>query len=161
MKTNIPERITALREAMIQHKIDAYIIPTSDPHMSEYPADCWKYREWISGFTGSAGTVVVTANKAGLWTDSRYFLQAASQLEGSGIELYKMMLPETPSISDFLKHELKPGDTVGLNGETYSITEAQALERTLAEKEILLGKNAPLFLTLPCLKCRLNSVESL
>lgn len=144
MKTNIPERITALREAMIQHKIDAYIIPTSDPHMSEYPADCWKYREWISGFTGSAGTVVVTANKAGLWTDSRYFLQAASQLEGSGIELYKMMLPETPSISDFLKHELKAGDTVGLNGETYSITEAQALERTLAEKEILLNTNAPL-----------------
>ena len=144
MKTNIPERITALREAMIQHKIDAYIIPTSDPHMSEYPADCWKYREWISGFTGSAGTVVVTANKAGLWTDSRYFLQAASQLEGSGIELYKMMLPETPSISDFLKYELKPGDTVGLNGETYSITEAQALERTLAEKEILLNTNAPL-----------------
>lgn len=144
MKTNIPERITALREAMIQHKIDAYIIPTSDPHMSEYPADCWKYREWISGFTGSAGTVVVTANKAGLWTDSRYFLQAASQLEGSGIELYKMMLPETPSISDFLKHELKPGDTVGLNGETYSITEAQALERTLAEKEIFLNTNAPL-----------------
>ena len=144
MKTNIPERITALREAMIQHKIDAYIIPTSDPHMSEYPADCWKYREWISGFTGSAGTVVVTANKAGLWTDSRYFLQAASQLEGSGIELYKMMLAETPSISDFLKHELKPGDTVGLNGETYSITEAQALERTLAEKEILLNTNAPL-----------------
>lgn len=144
MKTNIPERITALREAMIQHKIDAYIIPTSDPHMSEYPADCWKYREWISGFTGSAGTVVVTANKAGLWTDSRYFLQAVSQLEGSGIELYKMMLPETPSISDFLKHELKPGDTVGLNGETYSITEAQALERTLAEKEILLNTNAPL-----------------
>lgn len=144
MKTNIPERITALREAMIQHKIDAYIIPTSDPHMSEYPADCWKYREWISGFTGSAGTVVVTANKAGLWTDSRYFLQAASQLEGSGIELYKMMLPETPSISDFLKHELKAGDTVGLNGETYSITEAQTLERTLAEKEILLNTNAPL-----------------
>ena len=76
MKTNIPERIAALREAMKQHQIDAYVIPTSDPHMSEYPADCWKYREWISGFTGSAGTVVVTARKAGLWTDSRYFLQA-------------------------------------------------------------------------------------
>ena len=60
MKTNIPERIAALREAMKQHKIDAYIIPTSDPHMSEYPADCWKYREWISGFTGSAGTVIIT-----------------------------------------------------------------------------------------------------
>lgn len=96
MKTNIPERIAALREAMKQHKIDAYIIPTSDPHMSEYPADCWKYREWISGFTGSAGTVIITADKAGLWTDSRYFLQASTQLEGTGIELFKMMLPETP-----------------------------------------------------------------
>ena len=90
MKTNISERIIALREEMAKQNIDAYIIPTSDPLMSEYPADCWKYREWISGFNGSAGTVVITANKAGLWTDSRYFLQAASQLEGSGIELYKI-----------------------------------------------------------------------
>ena len=81
MKTNIPERIAALREAMRQQKVDAYIIPSSDPHLSEYPADRWKSREWISGFTGSAGTIVVTADKAGLWTDSRYFLQAASQLE--------------------------------------------------------------------------------
>ena len=118
MKTNIPERIAALREAMKQHKIDAYIIPTSDPHMSEYPADCWKYREWISGFTGSAGTVIITADKAGLWTDSRYFLQASTQLEGTGIELFKMMLPETPTIPEFLTHELKEGQTVGLNGET-------------------------------------------
>ena len=111
MKTNIPERIAALREAMKQHKIDAYIIPTSDPHMSEYPADCWKYREWISGFTGSAGTVIITADKAGLWTDSRYFLQASTQLEGTGIELFKMMLPETPTIPEFLTHELKEGQT--------------------------------------------------
>ena len=125
MKTNIPERIAALREAMKQHKIDAYIIPTSDPHMSEYPADCWKYREWISGFTGSAGTVIITADKAGLWTDSRYFLQASTQLEGTGIELFKMMLPETPTIPEFL-------------------ADARSLEKALAEKEIKLNTNASL-----------------
>ena len=144
MKTNIPERIAALREAMKQHKIDAYIIPTSDPHMSEYPADCWKYREWISGFTGSAGTVIITADKAGLWTDSRYFLQASTQLEGTGIELFKMMLPETPTIPEFLTHELKKGQTVGLNGETYSLADARSLEKALAEKEIKLNTNASL-----------------
>lgn len=144
MKTNIPERIAALREAMKQHTIDAYIIPTSDPHMSEYPADCWKYREWISGFTGSAGTVVITAGKAGLWTDSRYFLQASAQLEGTGIELYKMALPETPSIPEFLAHELKAGQTVGLNGETYSLADARALETALTAKEIKLDTNVSL-----------------
>ena len=144
MKTNIPERIATLREAMKQHKIDAYIIPTSDPHMSEYPADCWKYREWISGFTGSAGTVIITADKAGLWTDSRYFLQASTQLEGTGIELFKMMLPETPTIPEFLAHELEKGQTVGLNGETYSLAEARTLEKALAEKEIKLNTNASL-----------------
>ena len=144
MKTNIPERIAALREAMKQHKIDAYIIPTSDPHMSEYPADCWKYREWISGFTGSAGTVIITADKAGLWTDSRYFLQASTQLEGTGIELFKMMLPETPTTPEFLTHELKEGQTVGLNGETYSLADARSLEKALAEKEIKLNTNASL-----------------
>lgn len=137
MKTNISERIAALREEMAKQKIAAYIIPTSDPHMSEYPADCWKYREWISGFTGSAGTVVITADKAGLWTDSRYFLQAGIQLEGSGIDLYKLMLPETPSIPAFLQHELKEGQIVGLNGETYSATEARSLEKALKKKGIL------------------------
>lgn len=144
MKTNIPERIAALREAMKQHKINAYIIPTSDPHMSEYPADCWKYREWISGFTGSAGTVVITADKAGLWTDSRYFLQASAQLEGTGIELFKMMLPETPTIPEFLAHELEEEQTVGLNGETYSLADARTLEKSLAEKKIKLNTNASL-----------------
>ena len=144
MKTNIHESIAPLREAMKQHKIDAYIIPTSDPHMSEYPADCWKYREWISGFTGSAGTVIITADKAGLWTDSRYFLQASTQLEGTGIELFKMMLPETPTIPEFLTHELKEGQTVGLNGETYSLADARSLEKALAEKEIKLNTNASL-----------------
>ena len=144
MKTNIPERIAALREAMKQHRMDAYIIPSSDPHLSEYPASHWKSREWISGFDGSAGTVVITADKAGLWTDSRYFLQAAKQLEGSGIELYKMALPETPSIPDFLLHKLHEGQTVGLDGKTYSVTDARTLESKLKRKQIRLDVSSDL-----------------
>lgn len=138
MKTNISERIASLREAMKEKNIDAYIIPSSDPHLSEYPADRWKSREWISGFDGSAGTVVVTAGKAGLWTDSRYFLQAAAQLEGSGIDLYKMALPETPTIENFLLHELQSGQTIGMDGQTYSVADTAKLEKALGRKEIKL-----------------------
>ncbi|MEG2066808.1 MAG: aminopeptidase P family protein [Tannerellaceae bacterium] len=144
MKTNISERVATLREAMKAHQIGAYIIPSADPHLSEYPADRWKSREWISGFTGSAGTVVVTTDKAGLWTDSRYFLQAAEQLEGSGIELYKLALPETPSIQDFLLHELQQGQTVGLDGQTYSAEEARTLENRLRRKQIHLDTSTDL-----------------
>lgn len=138
MNTNITERIASLRSKMKQYNIDAYIIPSSDPHLSEYPADCWKARTWISGFTGSAGTVVITADKAGLWTDSRYFLQADKELSGSGIELYKMSLPETPSIPDFLLGELQKSQTVALDGQTYSVAEASTLTVALSKKEITL-----------------------
>lgn len=144
MKTTICERIAALRAAMKEQNIQAYIIPTTDPHLSEYPAACWKYREWISGFTGSAGTVVVTLDKAGLWTDSRYFLQAEMQLEGTGIDLYKLMLPETPSIPQFLLAELGEGDAVGLNGLTYSLADAQSLELALKKKGVALNTDLSL-----------------
>lgn len=144
MKTNIPERLAALRNAMKQQPIDAYIIPSSDPHLSEYPADCWKAREWMSGFTGSAGTLVVTADKAGLWTDSRYFLQAGIQLEGTGIDLYKIGLPDTPAVTDFLLHELQPGATVGLNGQTYSAADAIRLENELKKNSISLRTDTDL-----------------
>ena len=144
MKTQIPERLSALREAMKKQNISAYIIPTTDPHMSEYPAACWKYREWISGFTGSAGTVVVTLEKAGLWTDSRYFLQAEAQLEGSGIDLYRLKLPDTPSITDFLLSELKSKETVGLNGATYSAADAKNLKHSLARNGIELNTDCAL-----------------
>lgn len=144
MQTNISERIAALREEMAKQKMDAYIIPSSDPHLSEYPADRWKSREWISGFTGSAGTVVVTADKAGLWTDSRYFLQAGIQLEDSGIELYKMGLPDTPAISDFLLQELREGQVAGLDGQTYSARDAALLENKLKRRAIRLDTSADL-----------------
>lgn len=155
MRTEICERVAALRRAMAELKVKAYIIPTSDPHMSEYPAACWKYREWISGFTGSAGTIVVTDKKAGLWTDSRYFLQAEAQLEGTGIDLYKLMLPGTPSIAQFLSMELEEGDSVGLNGLTYSVADAQNLESTLNKKGIKLDCNLslidPIWKDRPCI----------
>lgn len=155
MRTEICERIAALRSAMKEENVKAYIIPTSDPHMSEYPAACWKYREWISGFTGSAGTIVITDKKAGLWTDSRYFLQAEAQLEGTGIDLYKLMLQGTPSIAQFLSMELKEGDTVALNGLTYSVADAQNLESSLKKKGINLNCNLslidPIWKDRPCI----------
>lgn len=155
MRTEICERIAALRSAMKEENVKAYIIPTSDPHMSEYPAACWKYRECISGFTGSAGTIVITDKKAGLWTDSRYFLQAEAQLEGTGIDLYKLMLQGTPSIAQFLSMELKEGDTVALNGLTYSVADAQNLESSLKKKGINLNCNLslidPIWKDRPCI----------
>ena len=119
MNLTINERIAALRTHIAQENIQAFIIPSTDPHLSEYVAPHWQSREWISGFTGSAGTVVITAEEAGLWTDSRYFLQAARQIEGTEITLYKEMLPETPSIPAFLNSRLQEGDTVGIDGKMF------------------------------------------
>jgi hypothetical protein len=116
--------------------IQAFIIPSTDPHLSEYVAPHWKSREWISGFTGSAGTVVITEKKAGLWTDSRYFLQAAEQLQGSGIDLYKEMLPETPSITKFLSDELQPGESVGIDGKMFSVEQVESMQAELSAKNI-------------------------
>ena len=142
MNTIIRKRLEALRAWMQAEKADAFIIPSTDPHMSEYVAPHWQSREWISGFTGSAGTVVVTRDKAGLWTDSRYFLQAAQQLEGTGIDLYKEMLPETPNISEFLCRELEAGSTVGIDGYVFSMLDARQLRKELANKQIELKSMA-------------------
>ena len=136
MNSTINERISALRAHIAKEDIQAFIIPSTDPHLSEYVAPHWQSREWISGFTGSAGTVVVTAQEAGLWTDSRYFLQAARQIEGTGITLFKEMLPETPSIPTFLSSQLKEGDTVGIDGKMFSASEVQHLQRELEKSGI-------------------------
>jgi len=136
MNQTIIERVNALRGIFDQKGIDAFIIPSTDPHASEYVASHWESRKWISGFTGSAGTVVITRDKAGLWTDSRYFLQAADQLQGTGIELYKEMLPETPSIPAFLSSVLKAGDTVGIDGQVFSVKDEQLLEQQLQKCRI-------------------------
>lgn len=144
-RNEIRRRIALLRDAMRKNGLDAYIVPTEDPHMSEYPADCWKCREWISGFTGSAGTVVVTSGKAGLWTDSRYFLQAETQLEGTGIDLYRLKIEGTPSIADFLTDNLEEGMTAGIDGKTCSISLADSYLKALSEKGIGFVTDVDLF----------------
>ena len=99
----INDRIKALRAQMTKEGITAYIIPTSDPHQSEYVAEHYKGRSWISGFTGSAGLVIVTKDDAILWTDGRYFVQADKQLSGSEFKLFKMNIPGFPTYSHLLK----------------------------------------------------------
>ncbi len=141
----VKERIAALREILKRKELRAFIVPSTDPHMSEYVAPHWEARQWISGFTGSAGTVVVTENEAGLWTDSRYFLQASEQLQGTGIDLYKEKLPETPSIADFLKARFSKGDIVGIDGQVFSLATAKAIKQELREKGIELRSFADPF----------------
>ena len=136
MKQSIKERIHALRMTFRPNNIKAFIIPSTDPHLSEYVAPYWMSREWISGFTGSAGTVVILMDKAGLWTDSRYFLQAEKELEGSGITLYKEMLPETPSITKFLCQNLKPGESVSIDGKMFSVQQVEQMKEDLAPYQL-------------------------
>ena len=142
MNSTINNRIAALRAHIAQEQIQAFIIPSTDPHLSEYVAPHWQSREWISGFTGSAGTVVVTAKDAGLWTDSRYFLQAARQLEGTCITLYKEMLPETPNIPEFLSAHLQEGDCVGIDGKMFSAEEVEHLQKELKKSGIRIKRIA-------------------
>ncbi|MDR3126974.1 MAG: aminopeptidase P family protein [Tannerellaceae bacterium] len=134
--TTTTDRLFALRDAMKRQQLDAYILTDSDPHLSEYTADRWKVRTWFSGFTGSAGTLVVTADKAVLWTDSRYFIQAEIELADVDIDIWKIGFPETPSIADFLRNELVQGQTVGVCGQTYSAALARPLEKKLAKSGI-------------------------
>lgn len=136
MKQSIKERIHALRMTFRPNNIKAFIIPSTDPHLSEYVAPYWMSREWISGFTGSAGTAVILMDKAGLWTDSRYFLQAEKELEGSGITLHKEMLPETPSITKFLCQNLKPGESVSIDGKMFSVQQVEQMKEDLAPYQL-------------------------
>ena len=117
-------------------QVQACIIPTTDPHISEYTPDRWKTRAWISGFTGSAGIIVITNNKAGLWTDSRYFLQAEEQLKDSGIDLYKTGLPDTPVSNDWIASELSEGDCIGIEGAVYAAEEAKSLINYFTSKNL-------------------------
>lgn len=127
----INERIASLRDVMRKAGVSACIIPGTDPHASEYIADYWKERVWISGFTGSAGTAVVTLTKAGLWTDSRYFLQGEEELKGSGMDLMKMGLPETADIIPWLIDTLKPGEKVAVNAQMFSVNAYSAMKSEL------------------------------
>jgi len=135
----INERIKKLREEMKKHNIDAYIIPSSDPHQSEYVPERWKGRTWISGFTGSAGTVVVTEEKSYLWADGRYHIQAADQLQGTEIELIKWGLEGVPEVHEWLNLNLAEGKTIGFDGSVISVStkrkfDAEALPKKYTYK---------------------------
>ena len=132
MDTKIIKRIASLRSLMKKKHLSAFIIPSTDPHSGEYVPEYWKTRQWISGFSGSAGIIVITLYKGGLWTDSRYFLQAEEQLKGSGIKLFKDRMPETPSISDWLGSELNPHDKIGIDGWVNTYEEVALLQSALA-----------------------------
>lgn len=130
-----------MRQLMADARVDAAIFPQTDPHQSEYLASHWQVRRFLSGFTGSAGTLVLTANAALLWTDSRYFLQAADQLEGTGIILMKEGLPDTPSIEDYLLATLPADSRVGVDGMLFSVDAIRRLETALAAKGITVDVN--------------------
>lgn len=143
--THTPKHnIAALRRHMAERGLAAYVIPATDPHMSEYLPEHWRVLRWASGFTGSAGTLVVTADFAGLWTDSRYFVQGEEQLAGSGIALMKLVVPHTAEFVDWLIDHLSEGDTIGLDGNLLSRGWYAILEKATGPHGIRLDPQADL-----------------
>lgn len=138
MKQDILARIGQLREAMRNSNIAATIIPQTDPHQSEYLSDHWQVRRWLSGFTGSAGDLVVTDSEAFIWADSRYWIQAAEQLAETSIGVMEDGKPDTPSIIQYLSSTLNPGDAVGIDGMLFNINTTANMQQALAAKEISL-----------------------
>src|SRR5690606_25949739 len=134
--TNL-ERLSALRERMKNENISAYVIASADPHISEYLPERYKNIEWISGFSGSAGTLVVTADFAGLWTDSRYFVQATDQLKDTGFELVKLKTQGAAEYADWLAETLSEGDIVGFDGKLASIAVANQIKNSVEPNRIL------------------------
>ncbi len=132
----IQDRLKALRARMAEEGVDAYLVPTDDFHASECVGEYFKCRTYITGFTGSAGTVVVTGDMAGLWTDGRYFIQAAQQLDGSGVTLFKMGEPNVPTVHEFLYGNLSEGQCLGYDGRTVTAREAEELRTLLGSKNV-------------------------
>jgi Xaa-Pro aminopeptidase len=128
---NTREKVAALRALMKKHGVAAYYIPSADPHLSEYLPECWKRRAWLSGFTGSAGELVIGRRGAGLWTDGRYFLQAELELAGSGIALMKLGQPDTPSMTEWVASHLRRGEALGIDPSVISVTAAEDFEEKL------------------------------
>ena len=129
----ITERLQKLRESMKNKGISAYIIPSADFHQSEYVGDYFKCRQFISGFTGSAGTVVVTLEEAGLWTDGRYFIQAEDQLKDSTIKLFKMGEQGVETVEQYLNRVLKDGDTLAFDGRVLNAKEGYGYEKEYSD----------------------------
>lgn len=133
---NVAKRVAKLRSLMAEKGIDAYVVPTADFHQSEYVGEHFKARKFITGFSGSYGTAVITMNDGGLWTDGRYFFQATNELKGSGIRLMKMFVGDTPSITEYLIDNVPSGGTVAFDGRVLSMGEGQEYENELCPKGI-------------------------
>ncbi len=133
---NVAKRVQKLRSLMAEKGIDAYVVPTADFHQSEYVGEHFKARKFITGFSGSYGTAVITKDDGCLWTDGRYFFQAENQLSGSGIRLMKMFVGDTPSITEYLQANIPEGGCVGFDGRVLSMGEGQEYEEALSVKNI-------------------------
>ncbi len=125
----VPERLAALREKMAQNNIDYYVVPTADFHQTEYVGEHFKARAYITGFTGSAGTALISMHDARLWTDGRYFIQAGKQLAGTTVQLMKMGEPDVPTLPDYLREAVKDGETIGFDGRVVSVSEGQEYQQ--------------------------------
>jgi Xaa-Pro aminopeptidase len=134
----IIERIEALRQEMKRNSLDAYIVPSTDPHQGEYIPEHWQSRQWLSGFTGSAGTLVVTQFFAGIWTDSRYFIQAEEELKDTGVELVKLIIPHTPEFIDWLINNLAENSKIGVDARVISASLFETMKKNFHSKDILL-----------------------
>ena len=134
----VSEKMGLLRQQMATHQLDAYLVPSSDPHQSEYLSAHWQSRAWLSGFSGSAGTLVVLPEEAGLWTDSRYFIQAEQELAGSSIALHQQLVPHAPEHIAWLRDHLQPGARIGIDGRLFSAQQARYLEKQFYPKNIQL-----------------------
>lgn len=142
------EYLQRLRDAMKAHRIDAVIISGTDPHQSELPPHHWRGREWLTGFwsvNGTNGTAVITADKALCWTDSRYFIQAELQLKGTGFSMMKEDGPDAVNLIDWLVENMNPGQTVGIDGMTFSVSYAQQIQQELSDNDIKFNDNFPQF----------------
>lgn len=140
----VNEKIALLRNEMKKNALDAYIVPTADPHLSEYVPEHYEFRRWLSGFTGSAGTVVVTDEESGLWTDGRYYIQAASQLEGSEIRLFRSGEPGVKSFTQYLCDNLNEGSRIGICGALFSQAAVEGMNKKFSEKGIELDNSCDL-----------------
>ena len=135
---SLQANLMAVRQQMSLNHIDAYIIGTADPHQSEYPPSFWQTRAWITGFTGSAGTAIITKDHAGLWTDVRYFLQAEHELKQTGFVLHKLIVQTQAEYIDWLCQNLKAGQTVACDFQCFSLGQITQFDKALSEKSFLL-----------------------
>lgn len=151
----VNQKITALRQEMQKQKLAAYIVPSSDPHQSEYVAAHWQSRAWLSGFTGSAGTLIVTIDHAGLWTDSRYFIQAEEELKGSEIVLHRQQVPHAPEHINWLvshlpnlSDERSEGSKIGIDGSLFTVNQVRQMARAFQAKDLQIAGEFDLISTI-------------